>query len=167
MKTKYLSLLFAAGIVPCLVGCVSGPTALAPVGPEAHGRTRPGPEGYLEVFTATRAVDTDFHSNFNPHLGYNVSDLSGKWVEFVPNHASDLDETPDLVPLAPGTYRVVAESTWCGLVWVPVVVQQGKTTVVHLDGNQWRPASGAFGHLVYLPNGEAVGWSSQNAQTAE
>jgi hypothetical protein len=167
MKTKYLSLLLAAGIVPGLAGCISAPTPLALVGPDAHGRMGAGPEGYLEVFTATQTIDVDFHSYFSPHLGYDVNDLSGQCVKFVPNHTSDLDEAPDRVALPPGTYQVVAESTWCGLVSVPVVVQPGKTTVVHLDGNEWRPAPAAASHLVYLPNGEAVGWSGRSAMTAE
>jgi hypothetical protein len=167
MKNKSLSLLLAAGLASGLAGCVSNPTALASVGPEAHGRIGPGPKGYLEVFTATRTVDVDFHSYFSPHMGYDINDLTGQCVKFVPNHTSDLDEAPDRVALSPGTYKVVAESAWCGLVSVPVVVQPGKTTVVHLDGNAWRPAAAAGGRLVYLPNGEAVGWSSQQATMTE
>jgi hypothetical protein len=159
MKTKYTALI-GAGILSCLAGCVSNPLALAPVGPDAVSRALPGRQGYLEVFTATQTIDVDFQAYFHPHMGYDINDAAGRSVRFVQNHTSNMDESPELVTLPPGNYEVVAESTWCGLVGVPVVVQKGKTTVVHLDGNAWRPPHASGGQLVYLPNGEVVGWSS-------
>jgi hypothetical protein len=88
-------------------------------------------------------------------------------VQFVPNHASDMDEWPDDVSLPASNYNVVAESTWCGQVTVPVVIQKGKTTVVHLDDNWWPSSKTSTNQLVYLPNGEAVGWSSSIAKPSE
>jgi hypothetical protein len=133
MRTKHIAL-FAAGVIFGLAGCVSSPTVLAPVGPDATARPQAGPQGYLKVFTATQAIEVDFGAYFHPHMGYDISDAEGRQVEFVPNHTSDLDESPDEVALPPGNYNVVAESTWLGLVKVPVAVQKGKTTVVRLDG---------------------------------
>lgn len=163
MKMKLIAL-FGAGIIPCLAGCISNPVALAPVGPDAISQALPGPQGYLEVFTATQTVDVDFESYFNPHMSYQINDAFGKSIKFVPNHTSAMDELPDQVTLAPGNYTIAAESTWCGLVEVPVVIQRGKTTVVHLDGNWWHPSHAATNQLVYLPNGQTVGWSGSIAK---
>jgi hypothetical protein len=166
MKPTCLALLGAA-LFPILPGCIANPTALAPVGPGIQGRAYSGADGYLQVFTATTTVDVDFHSYFNPHLAYDVKDLAGKTVRFVANHDSEMDETPDTVSLPPGTYRVVAESAWCGLVSVPVTIERGRTTVVHLDGNPWRPPHATASELVYLPNGEAVGWSDASTSASK
>jgi hypothetical protein len=166
MKTTYITLL-AAALLPCLAGCISNPMALAPVGPGAIGHASSGTEGFLQVFTATTKVDTDFESYFYPHLGYDVEDLAGKTVKFVANHDSDMDEVPDTVSLPPGHYKIVAMSTWCGLVTVPVSIEPGQTTIVHLDGNGRRPANASPGQLVYLPNGEVVGWSSSNSKSLQ
>jgi hypothetical protein len=166
MKTNLIALL-SIGIAPCLGGCVSNPIALAPVGPDAVGRTVPGADGYLKVFSATHKVDVDFEAYFNPHAGYEIDDLAGKCVKYVANHASEMDEAPDTVSLPPGQYKIVAESTWCGLVTMPVAIQRGQTTIIHLDGSWWRPShSASAGQLVYLPNGEAVGWSALAANSA-
>ena len=147
----------------CLTGCASVPMALAPVGPDALATASRGPEGYLEVFTATQTIDVDFQAYFHPHMGYDINDAAGKNVMFVANHSSNMDESPTQASLPPGNYTVVAESTWCGLVAVPVVIEKGKTTIVHLDGSWWRPSHSSPNPLVYLPNGEAVGWSSPRA----
>ena len=121
MKTTHLALLIA-GILPCVTGCKSAPATLAPV-------------GYLKVFTATTRVEVAVNSDFYPHMGYDIDDASGKKIRFVSNHTSSLDEAPSVVDLPPGTYTIVAESTWKGLVKLPVVIQPGETTVVRLDGN--------------------------------
>jgi hypothetical protein len=159
MKNHYIALL-AAAVLPCLTGCVSSPLELASVGPGVSRPPATAGEGYLEVFTATRTAEVDFESYFNPHTSYTVTDAAGRSVKYVENHTSDMDEWPDLVTLPPGTYHVVAESAWCGLVTVPVVVQPGATTVVHLDGKWGPPSRPAAGQLVFLPNGQPVGWSS-------
>jgi hypothetical protein len=162
MKIK-LIILMSAAFIPFLTGCASHPTALASVGPDPHG-PGPGPvaNGHLEVFTATQKsprVDNDETRRFDLHTGYEIYDASGKSIKYVANHTSNLDEWPDKVALASGAYQIVAESTWCGLVALPVVIQNGKTTTVHLDDN-WFPSSKiAPQELVFLPNGETVGWS--------
>ena len=166
MRPMYTALL-GAGIILGLIGCATSPIALAPVGPDSIGRTMPGPEGYLEVFTATQTIDVDFEAYFHPHMGYDINDATGRSVKFVPNHTSNMDQSPDTVALPPGNYNIVAESSCCGLVTVPVVIQKGKTTVVHLDGSWWRPSHASTSPLVYLPDGEAMGWSGLIAQSSK
>jgi hypothetical protein len=158
-----LKFIIAAGsvVLPLLASCAITPTPLASIGPGPVHKAWSGPEGYLQVFAATRKVDADFHAYFDVHVGYDVDDASGKTVKYVANHIADTDESVDTVSLPPGTYTVVARSTWCGLMRIPVVIERGVTTSIHLDGNNWWPPSRPEGNLlVFLPNGEAAGWKS-------
>jgi hypothetical protein len=160
MKLKII-IIAGAMVLPLVGSCAITPTPLAPIGPESAQKAWSGSEGYLQVFTATQTVDADFHSYYNVHVGYDVDDASGKTVKYVANHISDIDESVDRVSLPPGTYTVVARSTWCGLVKIPVVIESGRATIIHLDGNNWWPASHpSASQLVFLPNGEAAGWKS-------
>ncbi|HLX95241.1 MAG TPA: hypothetical protein VKU37_05810 [Verrucomicrobiae bacterium] len=159
MKIKNIAF-FSAVIVPLLAGCASSPVAINPVGP---GPTQPEtfvPKGYLQVFSDTETHVIGDGPPYYPHTGYSIHDESGKLVQFVPNHIGDMDESPSIVTIPAGDYNVVAKSSAYGRVTVPVVIQGGQTTVVHLD-RAWRPsASISTNGLVYLPNGEAVGWRS-------
>jgi len=79
-------------------------------------------------------------------------------VKFVSNHMGDTDESPARVTIPAGRYNIVAESSSYGRVTVPVVIQQDRTTVVHLDG-AWKPSSSTSSNeVVRLPDGEAIGW---------
>ena len=79
-------------------------------------------------------------------------------MKIVLNHTGDMDESPAVVTIAAGRYDIVAESSSYGRVMVPVVIQRGRRTIVHLDGD-WKPPSNTSpSALVHFPNGEAVGW---------
>ncbi|MDR3459908.1 MAG: hypothetical protein P4N60_20965 [Verrucomicrobiae bacterium] len=159
-----------AASLPLLMGCNSTPVVLPPVGPEPAGHAAKSLKGYLQVFSATEKsppVASDDTTFFNLHSGYDIHDESGRTVRFVPNHASNMDEWPDQVALPAGTYSIVAESACCGQVSVPVVIQAGQTTVVHLDRNWFPPANVPAGRLIHLPDGEAVGWSGATAASSE
>jgi hypothetical protein len=172
MKTTQ-ALFMTAALLPFLAGCIGHPTTLSAVGPDPSGRgsAGSGSAGRLEVFSAAeiRAAEntpSDYHGYFNPHTSYEISDEAGHTVKYVRNRASFMDETPDQVRLAPGHYTVIAQSSCCGMVSVPVEIQAGQKTVVHLDGN-WQPSHPApAGGLVYLPDGASVGWSSLPAHPA-
>ena len=166
MKIKNV-ILICAGITLFMTGCISKPLALSPVGPGPISRNEFSSKGFLQVFSATETIDVDFHAYFNPHTGYDIEDESGKVVQFVPNRASDMDEWPDQVTLPAGNYHIMAESTCCGLTSVPVLIQKGNTTVVHLDRNWWPPSNTPTNQLVYLPDGEVVGWSSSISKSSE
>lgn len=162
--------LIGAGFVPFATGCISHPMALAPVGPEVGKHAMAGTKGYLQVFSATEKsipFASDDPTFFDLHTGYEINDAAGKSVKFVANHMSNMDEWPDTVRLPAGTYNIVAESTCCGLVTVPVVIANGKTTTVHLDRNWSPPSKTSTNQLVFLPDGEAVGWSSSIARSSE
>lgn len=167
MKTTHIAII-GAGIIAFQSGCVSSPIALSPVGPDAHGGAGTGTKGYLQVFTATEKsipFASDDPTFFNLHTGYDIKDAAGKTVQFVANHMSNMDESPDQVKLPPGTYTIVAESTCCGLVTVPVIIEQGKTTVLHLDRNWSPPSNVPTNQLVFLPDGGAVGWIGSTSKS--
>ena len=132
--------LFGAALASIQTGCASQPLALAQVGPDATCRPLPISKGRLQVFSATEKsipFASDDPTFFNLHTGYEIYDAAGNPVKFVMNHASNMDEWPDTATLPPGKYRILAASTWCGQVSVPVVIEKGKTTVVHLDDNRF------------------------------
>ena len=156
--------LICAGLIPFATGCISNPMALAPVGPDAGGQGSVGSKGYLRVFSATEKsppITSNDPIYFKLHTGYDVNDASGKSVKYVANHMSNMDEWPDTISLAAGTYNIVAKSACCGLVTVPVVIANGKITTIHLDRNWCPPSNTPTNRLVFLPDNEAVGWSVQ------
>ena len=163
MNIKNISLMSLA-IMPWVSGCVSAPLALAPVGPAPASRQSSQASGSLQVFSAQQqsnpvgSIGAD--SYFYPHSGYDLQDASGRKLKYVANHFNEMDESPDAVRLAPGHYTIVADSTQCGLVTVSVVIEPGKATVVHLDQNWWPPRHTPANQVVFLPDGEGVGWIS-------
>ena len=157
MKTHCLTLIGAA-IIPLLAGCASTPIALSPVGPKPSAPPIAYGTGHLRVYsdTKTRMISED---NYYPHTSYSIRDQLGRFIKFVPNHIGYLDEKPTLVTIPAGKYNVVAESSSYGRVTVPVVIEDGKTTVLHLDRG-WNPSLNTpSNEVVRLPDGEAVGWS--------
>ena len=157
MKTINITRMCVA-IIPLIVGCASEPVVLSPVGPGPGNPTAYHSTGHLRVYSDTERCDIG-QNNYYPHSSYSIRDQSGNLVKYVPNHIGDMDESPTLVTISTGNYKVVAESSAYGRVTVPVVVQAGKTTVLHLDRG-WRPASNTFSNeVVRFPDGEAVGWS--------
>jgi len=50
---------------------------------------------------------------------------------------------------------------------VPVTIDRGRTTEVHLDGNWNLPADVPKTKLVNVPNGNPVGWRAECTQAME
>lgn len=158
MKTRIISLIGAA-IIPFLNGCVSGPTALKPVGPDATSRVEPAPQGHLLVYTATQVGEDFIRGDFLQLTGYEIKNASGKRLTFVADQDSGGDGSPDRVTLPAGTYNIIAESADYGLVTVPVIVQSGKTAAVHLDRDARTPKPYSPKALVQFSDEEKGGWS--------
>jgi hypothetical protein len=156
-------ILIGSLMVVVLGGCVSKPVALAPVGPAAGAPTSSSGSGSLEVFSSTEKsmpTDSEDHWVFDLPTGYEIYDSLGKEYKYVANHLDNMDESPDMVQLPAGHYTVEARSKCCGVVTVPVIIEKGKTTVVHLDDN-WGPPKGTpQDKIVFQPDGSAVGWRS-------
>jgi hypothetical protein len=138
MKTKNI-VLTATAIFPFLAGCASTPIVLAPVGPNPSGETAFAGNGSLEVFSDTETHEIAENTYYYPHTGYSLRDASGRLVEYVPNHIGSTDESPTLVTIPAGDYKVIAESSSYGRVTVPVAILPDRTTIVHLDRVGSRP----------------------------
>ena len=166
MKTKSI-LLMNVTLITLLVGCATKPVALAPVGPGPGDRSAYVSTGHLRVYSDTKTREIGENTIYYTHTAYTIRDPSGKLVKYVGNHVGSTDEMPTLVTIPSGSYLVVAESLRYGRVTVPVKIQDGRTTVVHLDGN-WKVASSmSANELVRLPDGEAVGWRNSLAKASD
>lgn len=127
----------------------------------------PGPErpkidlgkglGQLLVYTALE-VDDPVNAYFPTHGSYTIFSPDGKWVKHVDNRNGSFYQNPAKVSLPVGKYKIEGRATNAGSVVVPVVVEEGKVTIVDLEGAtlpQHKP-TGA-GQWVRLPNGQVVG----------
>ena len=127
-------------------------------GPEhPHGDVLAG-SGYLKVYSATEQFDTGDNTYYYPHTDYVIYDAGGRVLKCVRNHVGIMDEDPALVRLPAGSYKVAAEDSGYGRIRVPVVVESGQTTTIHLDRAWDPPAHAAASELIRLPDGEYVGW---------
>src|ERR1039457_4479679 len=155
-----------AGLTGLLLftSCATNPPTLSgTVGPKSAAAHSAGGTGYLMVYSDTQEIHLDNVITYHIHTSYNIETPNGQTVQWVPNHTGDMDEAAQLVPLPSGNYQVLAESTDYGQVRVPVVIQSGQTTKVHLEGKgSWNPKKSSAGstHLVCFPEGEIVGWQA-------
>jgi hypothetical protein len=128
-------------IVP-LALCLDGSTAAEAENrdPLFPGAVRPGNwdyhtesrQGYLKVYSASDEV-RDGDTRYFPHTSYVIYTIDGKLFKNVTNHRSADDETPELVSLPVGSYRVVARSLTGGYVRMLVVIKEDEQTILNLD----------------------------------
>lgn len=157
-------LLTVALALPLLVpSCATQTLPLAEVGPPPPVAHSTVGQGYLVVYSATQDIHLDRGIPYRPHTGYLVLRPNGKTVRWIPNRVGPMDLKPSLVDLPAGRYQVRAEAEDYGRVLVPVVIEPGRTTEVHLEGKgNWKPAGPALQETnwVRFPDGEFIGWRS-------
>lgn len=112
--------------------------------------------GYLTVYSSTTWETGDDEGSKLVYTDYDVNLANGTPYTHVANGGED----PDRITLPVGAYTIVARSENSGMVSVPVEIETGQLTVLHLD--QKRDSKNAFAgidesHLVRLPNGQAIG----------
>jgi hypothetical protein len=132
---------------------------LAPVGPPPGMSSSGNSQGSLVVFSAFDS--TGIHGmDRQAHTSYKILSEDGKLLQKVRNDPGNLIGGPTSVQLAAGSYRVVAHANGYGLVTVPVVVQGGKETIIHLEGGGSWPNREEMiqANAVRLPDGRVVGW---------
>jgi hypothetical protein len=183
IKIFALALLGAAGCA-----APSQQARLAGVGPGPAEITQNADEGFLQVYSARERVpiningeefvwNNDFGRNEflygAAHTSYALYDQSGRLLQHVSNSTGMNDAHPTLLGLSPGAYQIKAEAAdYDGVistVTVPVCIEPGLTTLVHLDG-KWNPSlTDTRSQWVRLANGSVVGWhcsSSEEVTTA-
>ena len=134
-----------------------------PVGPAPSGVTTASPDGGLQVFSAWAIGTPGEPAYVRYHSGYWVYLPDGKLLRYITNRsggAEHMTGDPEVVSLAPGRYKVVARVESSGTAEIPVVVEAGKTSSIHLDGSKLEPGSSLGGSdVVRLPDGLVVGWA--------
>jgi hypothetical protein len=166
---KSIKIFPLAAIVLALAGCASSPVVLAPVGPNPDSRVSVASEGALQVFSRLVAQSDDQNQAgdgvpaWYQHSDYDIYDLHGKRVKHVDNAVGHYDAAPRVVTLPPGQYIVVAASEEALQVNVPVEIERGRMSRVHLDDHWKTPANSPRVELVRMPSGNPVGWSAAGA----
>ncbi len=171
MKThpKNKSLLIPAmlslpAIILILTGCSSFHPDLildSAVGPQANRGGHRAGNGTLVVYSSVEPSPFVENPFFYHYTYYKVCDASGRPIKEVPSTKEDIDPAPARVGLTPGAYRILAHSPKYGIVSVPVVIQEGRTTSVYLDGTARSEMNSVTSTgTVTLPDGEFVGWKS-------
>lgn len=158
-KTQVLS---AAVIVAMLSGCSTPIVLNVPVGPDPSVATIAGPNGVLQVFSEKEEEnDVGYEFPYHQRTDYYIYDSNGKKRERVnDNNIGHFESTPRGIRLPAGTYTVKALAA-VGLgewVTVPVVIEAGRTTGVHLNGSWRPPADTPKSQLVQSPAGFPMGW---------
>jgi hypothetical protein len=158
---KRTSIIVGALAAALLAGCASTPVAVARVGPNPSGLNDHGNLGHLEVFSALVGRTEGDNPTWLQHRNYVIYDQNGKRIKLVINRPGYYAEQPRLVSLLPGRYIVQAEAKDYLSVKVPVIIEAGRTTRVHLD-DAWLPGEASKTELVRLPEGNPVGWSAND-----
>jgi hypothetical protein len=161
---KIIRFISVAAMLLGLAGCVTSPVVLAPVGPNPNGRINDGPMGALQVFSSEDAQTDDQNQAgdgepfWYQHSEYSIYDLHGKRLKHVDNVTGHYSETPKQIALPVGKYLVKAQAKDYSWVKVPVMIEHGRTTRVHLDDNWKPPGDAPKGDLVTMSSGSPVGW---------
>src|SRR6187200_769279 len=129
-------------IAICLIvlasGCASNRPVLlqTTVGPPPAVAGSRSPDGGLVVYTSLDLGTPGDAEGTRYHSGYRIYSVEGKPLRYVNNKVGTYIDSPVTVSLPRGKYSVVAKAAAFGMVTVPVVIEAGKTTLVHLDGSE-------------------------------
>jgi hypothetical protein len=161
---KYMKILkssFCIILAAAFAGCATHSTVVVnqPVGPDlAHPRVNLNQgNGQLMVYTALE-VANPVSADYPTHTSYVIYDSNGKLLRHVDNRSGSFYQTPKMVSLPAGEYKVEGRATNSGQVDVPVIIKENKTTTVDLEGTnlpQHKP-TGA-GQWIRLPDGQVIG----------
>jgi len=164
MKLTLRNTILSGASALLLASCVSAPPTIV------HETVGPGPtvvneehNGFLKVYSATEWMADDDGPSLLKYTNYQIEASDGTLFKEVPND----DQDPTRVILPKNTYTVVAQSDTSGTVSVPVAIETGKTTVLHLEREKdWKEAAAGTrsGDLVRLPNGQPIGFRARHAE---
>src|SRR5665213_190468 len=160
---KSIRICSVAAILIGVVGCATPPVVVAPVGPNPANVASAASMGSLQVFSQMMVQNDDQNQggygkyDWQQHTDYNIYDLHGKLIMHVFNETGHYAEAPKRIALPVGNYLVKAQAKDFFWAKVPVTIERGRTTRVHLDDN-WKPATVTLKQdLVTMPNGNPVG----------
>ena len=166
MKTISMSL--SVLVVLVLAGCASQSQVAVnqPVGPSRPHLSRHKGEGALVVYSAPEVTD-QAETYFPTHSSYAIYSLEGSLIKKVDNRTGSFDQSPVAIELPAGEYEVRARARNVGHVQVKVVIEENRTTVVHLDARmRLDPALKVGNKPVRLPDGQIVGETADSTASA-
>ena len=165
LRLRNVVLSVAASILAA--GCaVAPPTVLREtVGPRVAA-VNGGHAGYLTVYSASNWITPpgdEGDPSVLSYTDYDVRALDGSLFKDVVNG----EDEPVRVMLPKGRYIVAAESDSAGTISVPVAIETGRSTIVHLETEQ--DAKKAFAGIdsndvVQLPNGQPIGFRARQSE---
>ena len=181
---KYANAIAMSGILVWAAGCASAHKVVVQdtVGPCNRVATSGASEGSLLVYSARERAPLDINAEdffWNADFGknefvygtalsdYTILGQDGAVVEQVRNGRGQSGTVPAQVTLAPGRYTIEADAEKGGgitmTVVIPLVVEAGQTTTVHLE-----PTSGTAGEaidpsrVVMLADGRIIGCRAEH-----
>ncbi len=183
---KYANAIAIGTVLAWSVGCASASKVVVQdsVGPCHRVAATGAQDGSLQVYSAREkgSVETSadvflWNNNYLPaHTDYTIFAEGGTRLRTVRNSRNLNDERPTLVRLPAGSYTIQAEAEESdgidATVVVPLVVEAGQITAVHLEPNQNGAGESMDPtRLVRLADGRIIGCRaqihlSQAAQTA-
>jgi len=131
MKMNISSFRKIIGLVT-LTACFTAESPLS----AATGTGQNNNSGHLQVFSSTEYAQGGEGPFYLLHTGYRIYNSKGEVVKWVENHGTDVDETPQIVELKPGSYTLWALSDSKGYVNISVKIKPARTTTVQLEDNR-------------------------------
>jgi hypothetical protein len=129
--TTLVSILAATWLA---TGCAGASSRGAPVH-QLPGIAHPDAPGVGQLVVETERLEfSDDTFTYFPHGPYEIVDLRGRLIRREANHLGEFDETPTVVDLAPGSYRVRARSKNGVIVVRDVEIQVGLLTRTDVAG---------------------------------
>ncbi len=176
---KYARTVILAGTMVGLVGCASVPKVVVvdPVGPAPTEASQGTGTGSLVIYSARALADVDLNEQewrrtndfgrnqflYEPaHTDYTIYARNGDVVKRVRNAHDPSDETPTVVTLPAGSYKVEAEGINCDgsrvRLLIPVEIGSGQMTLAHLEEGWQPPTEYKETQVARLPCGKIIGW---------
>lgn len=147
-------------------GCASHKALIvsSPVGPPPQTKPATEQTGTLVVYSARDPKSNILELPYLcPHSDYAIYSSTGSLVQKVHNSTDAVIEQPANVALPEGSYRVQAHAHGDQKVIIPVVIQAGRVTAVHLEpgASVQNDVALVQSDPVRLPTGEIVGWRAK------
>ena len=119
--------------------------------------------GFLVVYSGTEEREVGKFNKYYIHTPYLIYSSTGQKIKWVENSSGSTDEAPARVRLPAGNYSIRAQDDNYGRVTVPVVIQDGQTTIVSLETRKPRFLEEPdAANAVQMPDGRIVGWRAKS-----
>jgi hypothetical protein len=155
---KHIPIILGATMTLLFAGCASTPVVLSPVGPNPAGRETTDLKGQLRVYSALEGRSEGDNPAWYQHTDYYIYSPQGRLIKRVNNRTGYYAKAPPLIALPAGKYLLKAQAEDYLWVEVPVVIESGRATQVHLDDSWSPPVNTPKAEIVNVPAGYPVGW---------